>query len=64
MTDRLQLALQNMTPTQRRRYKHYINGWGLTDIARKEGVSIEAVRQSIDYAKRTAKKRLGHLKNT
>jgi len=62
--DKIELALAQMTPKQRRRYKHYLKGWTLTKIANQEGVSVQSVRESINFAEKKAKKRLTHLKNT
>ena len=58
----IDLVLAQMKPIQRRRYKYYLKGWSLTDIAKKEGISVEAVRKSIYSGEKRADKRLRGLK--
>jgi hypothetical protein len=62
MNKDVQAALGCMTETQRRRYLFWLKGWSLTRIALKDGVSPEAVRQSINSGKMRASHRIGSLK--
>ncbi len=56
--DKMELILQAMTAVQRRRYKLYLKGWSLIEIAEKEGVSYQVVQKSIKNAEKRAKKRV------
>lgn len=58
----IELILQNMTPTQRRRYKLYLKGKTFTEIARLEGVCVNVIHKSIKSAKKRAGKRLQGVK--
>lgn len=60
----IEMALNCLTEKQRRRYILYLHGASLTEIARKESISIVTAFESIKLAKRKIKKRLAHLKNT
>lgn len=62
--DNIEIILQVLTPTQRRRYELYLKGYTLTHIAKIEGVSVVSVWESIKLAKKHAKKKLSYLKNT
>jgi len=61
MNDKLKMILAAMTPTQARRYKLYLQGMSLTEIAEAEGVSVNSVADSIKRAKRRARRRLSVL---
>lgn len=50
--------LDNLTPTQRRRYEKYFNGKTYTAIAKSEGVSVEAVRRTIIQVEKRLKRRV------
>ena len=54
----VELALQVMTPVQRRRYRLIIRGYTQTEIASLEGVSQQAVCKSLKKAKKTARNKL------
>lgn len=60
----IQIILNVMTDTQRRRYQLYLLGETLTKIASKEDVSVVAVWYSIKTGIKKAKKRTAHLKKT
>ena len=62
MVTDLKLVLTQMTITQKRRYLYYLKGWSLTRIAKKEDVSVEAVRKSINSGRKRGKNRLIGLK--
>lgn len=55
-------VLAVMTAVQRRRWRLYIRGMTLTEIACAEGVSVNAVKKSIKKGQIRAKKRLGGFK--
>ena len=51
-----------LTDKQRRRIEPYLNGASLTEIARREGVAVQSVRESIIAAKQRLRKRLSGIK--
>lgn len=55
-------VLKAMTEKQARRYALFFDGETMTEIARKEGVSIGAVSICLKNAERRAKNRLKLLK--
>lgn len=58
----LKRCLANMTKTQRRRYKQFLDGKNVGEIATKEGVSVGAVSNSLRLGKIRARNRLSILK--
>jgi DNA-directed RNA polymerase specialized sigma24 family protein len=57
LKEKLPLLLDKLTSTQRRRLQMYrIDGMTLRDIAKVEGVSFQAIEQSISYIEKKIKK--------
>lgn len=56
---RLDLILSVMTPIQRRRWRLYLRGKSLREIANEERKSHVAVLKSLRAGKKRAEKRLG-----
>ncbi len=61
--DKLELIKHAMTPVQWGRYRLYLKGWTLTEIAEKEGVCVQSVSESIKRGENRAESRLKTLKN-
>ena len=61
ITDQTQEALRMMTDVQRRRWRLYLNGRSLSEIAKVEGVSRVAIFLSIKAGKIRARKRIVDL---
>lgn len=54
--ERLRKAMEQITGVQRRRFERYADGESEAEIARSEGVSFSAVKESIEAARRKLKK--------
>ena len=64
MNDVIEMAMDCLTETQRRRYIRYLHGDTLTHIAKIEEKAVRTIKDSVELAKKKIKKRLSHLKNT
>jgi len=60
----LELFLEQMTEKQGRRFRLHLRGWSSDQIAKQEGVTARAVRESLHTGEKRAKKRLKFLEKT
>ena len=62
MKNFIETVIKCLTDTQRHRFLQHIDGISYTEIAKKEGVSVEAVRKSVKSAKKRIEKTFRGLK--
>lgn len=62
ISEKSQEALRHMTIKQSRRWRLFLNERSLTEIAAIEGVTVEAVRQSIAAGRVRAKRKILNFK--
>lgn len=55
-TNKMELILAVMTPTQRRRWGLLLSGKNVTEIAKTENVDISSISESLAAGKKRAKK--------
>lgn len=57
--NKIELILAVMTPKQRRRWRLYLKGKKLSEIASIEGVGYQRIQKSLHFGKKRAEKILG-----